>query len=867
MRHLRFPFLLIGALLSIALLAPYRSAAADYQSHWPAEIARPWAGPEFWTNPLQDWRVERGRLECFVAGGDRNVYLLTRDVSAGPGTLAMSVRLGRLEDDRQALQEGFVGFRVGIRGYFHDYRDSAVRGVGMNAGIAADGRLFIGKLKATAPRVTAPFQNLELRLTAEPSGAHERVTLTAFDSHGAKLAEIARDDIKPDWLTGGLALVCHSGAIEETPQPLGGLEEAGFEGKPNTQRGGTLRFWFGNWKVSGSRVVAHEERAYGPILFTLYTLSRRVLKLTAQMAPVEASAGPVALEIRESPSSAWKKIASASIDPLSRTATFRVSDWNDTQDIPYRVVYGGQQYGGVIRKDPKTKPQIVIAAFTGNYDLGFPHADVVRSVGHFKPDLLFYTGDQIYEPVGGYGTQRSPVETAALDYLRKWYIFGWEYRDLLKDIPAICLPDDHDVYQGNLWGAGGRHAEGVGDVGQDRGGYTVDARWVNMIQRTQTSHMPDPYDPAPVAQGITVYYGSMLYGGVSVAFLEDRKWKSAPQQFLPNARIVNGWAHNPDYNAAREGDAPGAELLGPRQLDFLDHWAQDWSGGAWMKVVVSQSLFADVTTLPREAHDDNVVPRLRILKPGEYTADDVLTADHDTNGWPQSGRNRALRAFRRAVAFHIAGDQHLGTTVQYGLDDWNDAAWAICVPSVSNIWPRRWFPPHPGRNPSPASPRNTGEYLDGFGNKVTVHAVANPAAVNIPPAALNNRSPGYGIVTLDRATRKITLANWPRWVDTSQPGAKPYPGWPITIEQVDNGLSAAKWVLPKVGAPGIADPVLQVIDTSNGEVVYTLRIKGSSFAPPVFKAGTYTVKVSAPEQGFEKVYNDLPARQRTASGP
>src|SRR5207247_1972345 len=78
--------------------------------------------------------------------------------------------------------------------------------------------------------------------------------------------------------------------------------------------------------------------------------------------------------------------------------------------------------------------------------------------------------------------------------------------------------------------------------------------------------------------------------------------------------------------------------------------------------------------------------------------------------------------------FHITGDQHLGSTVQYGIDDWNDASWAICTPAVSNIFPRRWYPPHPGRKPNPHSPRNTGEFLDGFGNKVTVHTgVQSPA--------------------------------------------------------------------------------------------------------------------------------------------
>ena len=31
--------------------------------------------------------------------------------------------------------------------------------------------------------------------------------------------------------------------------------------------------------------------------------------------------------------------------------------------------------------------------------------------------------------------------------------------------------------------------------------------------------------------------------------------------------------------------------------------------------------------------------------------------------------------------------------------------------------------------------------------------------------------------------RTITFANWPRWVAPKAAGAKPYPGWPITVRQ------------------------------------------------------------------------------------
>jgi hypothetical protein len=773
----------------LASLPLQRGAAAPggFRSAWPTGVERPWPGPDYWSNPLQDWRIRDGRLECFVAGGDRNVFLLTREVAPGPGDLELSVTLGRLEDDGAPLQEGFAGFRLGIRGYFHDYRDSAVHGVGLNAGITTGGALFIGRREGRAPVVSA-LQNVRLTLRAETRGARCRITLRASDAAGATLAETARDDLEADWLTGGLALVSSSGAVADTPSHLPPLTDYNWQGKPGLQRGGTWRLWFRDWQISGSKLVEHPERRFGPIMFAMHTVSRGVLKLTAQLAPLGAGRHEATLEVRNG---RWRVAATAAVDTLSWTATFHVDPWDSARSVRYRVRYGDDWFEGTIRRDPAPRGRLTVAAFTCNNDLGFPHADVSRHVARHKPDIALFTGDQIYERVAGYGTQREPLAAAALDYLRKWYLFGWAYRDLLRDVPAVCMPDDHDVYHGNIWGAGGRRARGPGQPGQDSGGYTMPVEWVNMVQRTQTSHLPDPFDPTPAEQGVTVYYCELEYGGVSFAILEDRKWKSAPGEFLPGAEIRNGWAQNPAYRAADHGDALGAQLLGRRQMDFLHRWAERRERGVWMKLAVSGTLFANVATMPKGVKGDEITPKLPILPPGEYAGGEAPVADHDSNGWPQGARNEALRALRRAGALHVCGDQHLGSTVQYGIDDWDDGPWAICVPAISNIWPRRWFPPEPGRNRRPGSPRNTGEYLDGFGNRVTVHAVANPSRVPLEPIVLTHRATGYGIIHLDRRAGRITLANWPRWVDPAGPGARPYAGWPITLS------------LPPPGKPGV----------------------------------------------------------------
>lgn len=786
--------------------------------------------------------MRNGRIECAVSGGDRNVYLLTHELSDRAEPFETRVRLGRL-DEMAASEPGYAGLRIGMRGPFNDYRDTAIYGIGLDAGITADGRLFMGDPDHVNP-LTATVNDVQLVLRGEPADGAYRLTLTALDDAGVKISELTRNDVPAAWLTGGLALVCSAGPIRRTPDPSQNVMTMGGVNRKHRETGGATRFWFREWKISGRKVDVHAERAWGPILFAMHTLSRNVLKLTAQMAPVNPDDGDVQLQIRTKTASAWKTVGAARIDPLSRTATFRIPKWDDTRDTAYRVRYaagGGQTYEGTIRRDPRGKSKIVAGGLSCINDLGFPHPEILRNLQHFKPDLLLWVGDQIYEHTASYGIERLPLERAALDYLRKWYLFGWAFREILRDTPSVCMPDDHDVFHGNVWGAGGRHAEGTGQAGQDSGGYLEPAAWVNMVQRTQTSHLPDPFDPAPVEQNIGVYYTDLRYGGVSFAILEDRKWKSAPKMMIPKAKIVNGWAQNPEYNAATEGDVAGAELLGPRQIAFLKHWAADWSGGVWMKAAVSQTLFANVATLPPPANTDAVTPRLPILPPGGYAEGEVKVADHDSNGWPQTPRNEALRVIRRALAVHICGDQHLGSTTQYGVEDWSDGPWAICVPAVSNLFPRRWYPPERGNNQREGAPRNTGEYLDGFGNRVTVHTVFNPAGVNAEPKIVNQRSPGYGIIELNRATQEVTFAVWPRWLDASAADARPCEGWPIPVRQVDNGLPRSNWRLDAVTAqPGA---LIEVKDQTSGEHIYTYRMVEPAFSPPVPSRGTYIVTV------------------------
>ena len=466
-----------------------------------------------------------------------------------------------------------------------------------------------------------------------------------------------------------------------------------------------------------------------------------------------------------------------------------------------------------MRRNPVDQDEFVIAAFTGNsihpnHGGDIPKQDLVDNVRRLDVDLLFFSGDQVYDHNR---------------HLAAWLKFGRDFGDVIRDRPTITIPDDHDVGQANLWGASGKKSKT--GAGPD-GGYFKPAAYVKQVERAQTSHLPDPFDPQPIGQGIGVYFTDLTWGRISFAILEDRKFKTGPEGVVPKQGPRPDHILNPDYDPGSV-DVPGAVLLGERQLRFLDQWTQDWRD-ADMKVALSQTIFCG------GAHIHGKVGGR-------------LHADLDSNGWPQSGRNRALAALRKGFAFHLAGDQHLATVFHHGIDDWNDAIYSFCVPSIANLYLRWWDPLEEGRNRKPGQPPHLGEHLDGLHNKLTCHAVANPSKEPSGGDRLTTRAAGFGVVRLKKSTRQITVECWPRNVDVIAPETQQYPGWPITIRQQDNYGRRPTAHLPTLHVHGPENPVVQIVEESTGKVVYTLRILGREFQPWVFREGTYTVHVGEGE--------------------
>jgi len=585
------------------------------------------------------------------------------------------------------------------------------------------------------------------------------------------------------------------------------------------------------WPIDLKNVPA--EKA---ICFALYTVSDNVLKMTAQLYPLaEGVDRRVTLEVRQEDQ--WKEISRTTVSeqPYGHpqqnvkrwTAHFRVTPWDTARNYRYRLVAAGgaATYQGTIRRDPVDKRQIVVAAFTGNSNHDRrPKPDIIRNIKAQDPDLLFFSGDQSYDH--------------KLHY-QAWLLFGRQFGDIIRDRPTICIPDDHDVGQANLWGEDGVRAR---TPAGDDGGYFQSPQYVNSVQDAQTWHLPDAYDPRPVERGITVYYTALKVGRVGLAILEDRKFKTGPKGLVP--QLGPRPDHIIDANFDRQRlNLPDARLLGKRQLRFLRAWGQDWRDVS-LKAVLSQTVFANA------AH-----------RHGKY--DYRLVADLDSNGWPQGGRDRALAAIRRAFAVMIGGDQHLATVIHHGINDWGDAGYSFCVPSIVNFYNRWWQPDVPAEKPIAGPLKDLGQYYDGFGNKITMHAYANPDPRRRGRygGEWGERAAGYGLIRFDTVERTITFECWPRGVDVTSPKAEQYPGWPITINQLDNyGRKPMAW-LPTIEVRGRENPVIQIVDETYDEVVYTLRIRGHRFRPGVFRDGHYTLKIGEPP-GPMKTYTNLKARPK-----
>jgi len=801
-----------------------------------------WLGPGWWANRLQDWSRVGVRNKTIIQCAPNSSFLPWRvahdmirplDLSTGNLDLSVNVTLQPASPDisKPLAPDSLAGVLIGTGNTlddpmarmmvfgFHKPKKSttpyaAVSGSGIAVGFSGDGHLRIidldsGKVFADAPHKLSKVNPLHVQTRPGPKGG---ITLIASSGDTKISAVLPKERFK-----GGIALTSHAGTRSKNHASLVSSFSS-YQPKSGFKR--------------------DNAQAVGPIATAQYTVQNGILKLSAQCLPQPLGTTGTISFFRDGK---WTKAAEAEVHPIDQLALFRIENWDMSKAVPYRVslpLQGSKKpatFTGLITANP-SQGNVRLALLGGilhrpwgearnwRENLNFPHHDIQKRVLAKHPDTAFFYGDQIYEATP------SPVDRNDYftDYLYKWLFHCVAFRETLRNMPTVTVPDDHDVFQGNYWGDGGIKAP---HNNWNYGGYVHPAAFVAQVHRTQTAHLPDAYDPHCLKRNIPAYHTSWEWGGVSFAILGDRYFKSGPAgNGLPETKTTRpDHYNNPEFDT-KDLDVPGLQLLGKPQEEFLEHWAADWSHGTQLKALLSQSPFANLAT-----HHS-----------GQY-----IIADLDSNGWPQSGRNRALRILRKARAVHIAGDQHLATLVQHGIDEFGDSIYSFAGPSVANAYARAFYPANHGYYYDMAPPKPSdylGNRLDGFKNKVTFYGCANPDATpnsiyRTPEHADRNvQVPGFGIIDFNTKDHTITFDCKPRSaIVESRLKNGSYPGWPLTIKASQNDGRQPVANLLTVKNDG-SNPVVRVWGP-DGKLESAQRMSGKDYHIYAYQYGMHKIEI------------------------
>ena len=698
-----------------------------YESDWKG--SRLWIGPDWWANPMMDWSMRDGQVIA-PASADRTLCLLTAELGQKGKSFFAAVEIESIARESRPFES--AGFRFGRKGGIDDYRHALVHATDwIDATIRGDGKLLLGE---TVSKEKLPVGEGPTTLKLSGVRAGDRVVLDLSATRGDHSIKVTHS-VVASAIEGGIALLSNS-----TKRPSGSKDVS--------------KFMFKNFRLSGDATQFYSDRSFGPILWSQYTLSDDQLRIQAQFAPLGMKPNYEAeLWIADAEGEPqWSKAATEPMDKLSRTVRFTIPDWPSNVERLYQVRFRwrGKRYmwDGRVRREPAIDEPFQLGCFSCDNGYLFPIPAMVQQVKRQDPDMVFFAGDQIYESYGGFGVNRTDdTKTAMVDYLRKFYQFGWTWRDILRDRPSVILPDDHDVFQGNIWGHGGRPLpKSEKKNAWTLGGYLMPGDWINAVEKTNAGHLPDPAVDMTLPIGIKPYFTQLNYGGIGFAILEDRKFKTGPLS-LPEPERVDG---------------VGASLLGDEQEAFLERWSKEWSD-QHMKCALSQTIFCKAAT-----HTNQTLKRSR----GYF----------DSGAWPKAARNRTVRILGDCNALAIHGDQHLGVLLRHGVDDFDDAGYAFMVPGTANGFPRAWWPgvnkglPQPGQD-------FTGRFQDDAGHPIHVLAVGNPEpGSNLLPKSEGpmevgyRKGSGYGMVAFDRKNQTATVSLY-------RLGNKEemFPGFPMTI--------------------------------------------------------------------------------------
>ena len=387
---------------------------------------RHFLGANLWGNRLQDWRERGTSIECLNPRGLplRTVHRTDAQVisiSEGDGpefSTSAFINLGLLPGSREGSAAGFlIGAGAGqlsseSAALIHGWRGP---GAGWFVGATPDKRAFLWNLN---DRSSEPLWS-EGERELNRSLALDLISLEVAphpDADGQVLLSFLWGATWHEWtlpaseVLGNIALVSH----------------------PGEGAGEPVRHHFRGWTTKGLTPTPAAFDPLGPIAAALYSAHAPNgaedvdVRFTVQCFPL---GGDATIRLELPSGGAWLEAARAEVVHDGWTAHLEVEGLNLSEPLPYRLYFDSKStdigtpadkaraFEGTLRAYPDD--EVVVAGFTGNHQIShelaggwgasddafkhrwsdgvwFPHRDLTDAVLAQDPDLLFFSGDQVY---------------------------------------------------------------------------------------------------------------------------------------------------------------------------------------------------------------------------------------------------------------------------------------------------------------------------------------------------------------------------------------------------------------------------------------------------------------------------------------
>lgn len=237
---------IMGLMLQVVSCNEKEVDLTTFKSNFTNQTSQVLNSSEYRLSPIDDWQVANNRMECLVSGKNRNVHLLTRELSKKEGNLEMQVDLGFFNNQISNSNKNWAGFCITSKDMLSD---TDVYNSSLNIGVSTNGTLFIGEPGPNHKNqkvIEKLSKGLNLIFTIEPNGKTYSLYVSINDMEtGTLLSKISKKGVMPNQLIGNLVLVSN------------------FEDDVNKNTLNKKSVWFKNWEIRGAKLEIKKENLSG----------------------------------------------------------------------------------------------------------------------------------------------------------------------------------------------------------------------------------------------------------------------------------------------------------------------------------------------------------------------------------------------------------------------------------------------------------------------------------------------------------------------------------------------------------------------------------------------------------------------------